>query len=152
MLVSNDEDLVREARFLAAQAREPTAHFEHSTLGYNYRMSNLLAAVGRAQMRVLDKHITQRRAVFDFYYSRLSGLPGLEFMPEADYGRCTRWLTCVLADPQLLGVDREELRLALEAENIESRPVWKPLHTQPLFQGCKAVGGRVAEEIFARGL
>ena len=106
MLVSEDEDLIARARFLAAQAREPTPHYSHSTLGYNYRMSNLLAAVGRAQLNVLEQRIAQRRAIFEFYRSHLRDLPGLDFMPEADYGRPTRWLTCIQVDPKLFGVDR----------------------------------------------
>ena len=152
MLVSEDEDLIARARFLAAQAREPTPHYSHSTLGYNYRMSNLLAAVGRAQLNVLEQRIAQRLAIFEFYRSHLGDLPGLDFMPEADYGRPTRWLTCIQVDPKLFGVDREEIRLALEKENIESRPIWMPLHMQPLFEGCEIAGGHVSEEIFRKGL
>ena len=152
MLVSEDEGLVAQACFLAAQARDPTPHYSHSTLGYNYRMSNLLAAVGRAQLGVLEQRIAQRLAIFEFYRSHLGDLPGLDFMPEADYGRPTRWLTCIQVDPELFGVDREEIRLSLEKENIESRPVWMPLHMQPLFEGCEVVGGHVSEEIFRKGL
>ena len=152
MLVSDDEALIQEARLLAAQAREPAPHYEHSRLGYNYRMSNLLAAVGRAQLEVLEERITQRRSVFRYYRSHLSDLPGITFMPEAGYGQSTRWLTCLEVDAEAFGADREMVRLALEAENIESRPVWKPLHLLPLFEGCEVVGGRVAERIFSSGL
>ncbi len=152
MLVSADEGLIARARFLAAQAREATPYYSHSTLGYNYRMSNLLAAVGRAQLNILEQRIAQRLAIFEFYRSHLGDLPGLDFMPEADYGRPTRWLTCIQVDPELFGVDREEIRLALEKENIESRPIWMPLHMQPLFEGCRAVAGHVSEEIFRKGL
>ena len=152
MLVSEDEDLIARARFLAAQAREPTPHYSHSTLGYNYRMSNLLAAVGRAQLKILKQRVAERQAIFEFYRSHLGDLPGLDFMPEADYGRPTRWLTCIHIDPELFGVDREVIRVALEEENIESRPVWMPLHMQPLFEGCEVVGGHVSEEIFRKGL
>ena len=152
MLVSEDEGLVDQARFLAAQARESTPHYSHSTLGYNYRMSNLLAAVGRAQLDVLEQRTAQRLAVFEFYRSHLGDLPGLDFMPEADYGKPTRWLTCIQIDPDSFGVDREAIRLALEEENIESRPVWMPLHMQPLFEGCEIVGGQVSEKIFRKGL
>ncbi len=152
MLVSEDEDLIARARFLAAQAREPTPHYSHSNLGYNYRMSNLLAAVGRAQLKILKQRVAERQAIFEFYRSHLRDLPGLDFMPEADYGRPTRWLTCLQIDPELCGVDREAIRVALEEENIESRPVWMPLHKQPLFEGCEVVGGHVSEEIFRKGL
>jgi len=152
MLVSEDEDLITRARFLASQARGPTPYSSHSTLGYNYRMSNLLAAVGRAQMKVLEQRVDERRAVFEFYRSHLEDLPGLDFMPEADYGRPTRWLTCIRIDPDLFGVDREAIRVALEEENIESRHVWMPLHMQPVFEGCRVVGGHVSEEIFRQGL
>ncbi len=152
MLVSDDEALIQEARLLAAQAREPAPHYEHSRLGYNYRMSNLLAAVGRAQLEVLEERIAQRRSVFRYYRSHLSDLPGITFMPEAGYGQSTRWMTCLEVDAEAFGADREMVRLALEAENIESRPVWKPLHLLPLFEGCEVVGGGVAERIFSRGL
>ena len=152
MLVSEDEGLVAQARFLAAQARDPMPHYSHSTLGYNYRMSNLLAAVGRAQLDVLEQRIGQRLAVCEFYRSHLGDLPGLDFMPETDYGQPTHWLTCIQIDPQWFGVDREAIRLALEEENIESRPVWMPLHMQRLFEGCEVAGGRVSEEIFRKGL
>lgn len=152
MLASQDQALIARARFLAAQAREPAPHYLHSTLGYNYRMSNLLAAVGRAQLSVLEQRVEQRRAVFEFYRSHLEDLPGIEFMPEADYGRPTRWITCILVDPELFGVDREGIRQALEKENVESRPIWMPLHMQPLFDGCRTVGGSISEEIFRKGL
>ncbi len=152
MLVSQDAALVDQARFLAAQARDPTPHYSHSTLGYNYRMSNLLAAVGRAQLDVLGQRIAQRLAIFEFYQSHLGDLPGLDFMPETDYGQPTRWFTCIQIDPDLFGADSEAIRLALEEENIESRPIWMPLHMQPLFEGAEVVGGHVSEEIFRKGL
>lgn len=152
MLASKDQDLISRARFLAAQAREQAPHYRHSTLGYNYRMSNLLAAVGRAQLSVLEERVEQRRSVFEFYRSHLEDLPGLEFMPEANYGRSTRWITCVLVDPELFGVTRGEIGQALEKENVESRPAWMPLHMQPLFNGCRIVGGSTSEEIFRKGL
>lgn len=152
MLASKDQHLISRARFLAAQARDQAPHYQHSTLGYNYRMSNLLAAVGRAQLSVLEKRVEQRRAVFDFYRSHLEDLPGLEFMPEANYGRSTRWITCILVEPELFGVDREKICQALEKENVESRPTWMPLHMQPLFNGCRIVGGSISEEIFRKGL
>jgi pyridoxal phosphate-dependent aminotransferase EpsN len=152
MLVSSDRTLIERARFLATQARDPALHYQHSTIGYNYRMSNILAAIGRGQMKVLEDRITTRRKNFQQYKSALSDLPGLEFMPEAEYGRSTRWLTCITIDAEKFGATKEELRLALEEENIESRPVWKPLHLQPVFAECRARVGTVAENIFERGL
>ncbi|HUX08733.1 MAG TPA: aminotransferase class I/II-fold pyridoxal phosphate-dependent enzyme [Acidobacteriota bacterium] len=152
MLVSKDEKLVESARFLATQARDPAPHYQHSRIGYNYRLSNVLAAIGRGQLKVLEQRVAKKRQIFDFYLQTLGGLPGIEFMPEADYGRCNRWLTCLTIDPDLFGADREEVRLALEKENIESRPVWKPMHMQPVFAGAKMFGGSVDERIFERGL
>ena len=121
MLVSDDEALVARARKLATQARDPAPHYQHSEIGYNYRMSNILAAIGRGQLRVLEERVAARRRNFEFYAAALQDLPGLEFQPEAPWGRHTRWLTCVTIDPREFGADREELRLALEAEDIEAR-------------------------------
>jgi dTDP-4-amino-4,6-dideoxygalactose transaminase/glycosyltransferase involved in cell wall biosynthesis len=152
MLATNDGDLATRARFLATQARDPAPHYEHSSVGYNYRLSNLLAGVGRAQLRVLDERVAARRAIFEQYQSALGGEPGISFMPEASYGRATRWLTCVLIDADQFGATREDVRLHLESQNIESRPVWKPMHQQPVFQNCRRVGGEVSEQFFADGL
>jgi pyridoxal phosphate-dependent aminotransferase EpsN len=152
MLASDDGALIARARFLAQQARDPAPHYEHSEIGYNYRMSNLLAALGRAQLATLDERVRRRRAIFARYQELLGGLRGLEFMPEAPWGQCTRWLSIVLITPSQFGNDREAVRLALEAQNIESRPVWKPMHLQPVFKGARVRGGAVAEDLFARGL
>ena len=152
MLVSDDPDLVRRAKFLSTQARDPAPHYQHSHVGYNYRMSNLLAAVGRGQLARLDAKIARRREINRLYRERLGGLPGLEFMPVAGYGTPNHWLTVVLITPELFGADREAVRLALEAENIESRPIWKPMHLQPVFKGCRIRGGEVGEDLFAGGL
>ena len=152
MLVSPDEDVVRHALKLATQAREPVPHYEHEEIGYNYRMSNILAAIGRGQLRVLDEHVEARRRNFDFYMEALGDLPGLEFMPEAPWGRHSRWLTTLTIDPREFGTDRETVRLALESEDIEARPVWKPMHRQPIFQEYDCVGGEVADDLFERGL
>ncbi len=135
MLASDDEELIKKARFLSQQARDPVPHYEHSEIGFNYRMSNILAAIGRGQMRCLDERVARKREIFDWYVQALGELPGIEFMPEAEYGRSTRWLTVVLIHPEEFGADREQVRRALEAENIESRPVWKPMHLQPVFKG-----------------
>jgi len=152
MLVSGDPAVIEEAKFLASQARDPGAHYEHSRLGFNYRMSNLLAAVGRGQLQVLDDRVRQRRRNFAYYKRELESIPGITFMPEADYGLATRWLSAILIDPAEFGATRESVRLALEAQDIESRPVWKPMHLQPLFRTARRVGGGVAERIFDRGL
>ena len=140
MLASEDEDLIEQARSLARQACDPAPHYEHSRLGYNYRMSNILAAIGRGQLRVLDKRVETKRKIFEYYKQALGDVPGIEFMPEAPYGRSNRWLTVILITPDEFGADREAVRLALEAENIETRPIWKPMHLQPVFkiEGLKA--------------
>ncbi len=152
MLVTGDGDLARRVRFLATQARDSAPHYEHSQLGFNYRLSNVLAAIGRGQLRHLAEKIDRRRANFDFYLKTLGDLPGVQFMPEATWGRANRWLTCLTIDPVVAGTDRESVRLALERENIEARPVWKPLHLQPLYSRSPRFGGAVAEDLFANGL
>lgn len=152
MLASEDEELIRHARKLSTQAREDFPHYEHVEIGYNYRMSNILAAIGRGQLAVLDKRVVRRRKIFELYSRALSGLPGITFMPEAETGRANRWLTVIEIDPEKAGADREAVRLALEAENIESRPIWKPMHLQPVFNGNKIYGGTVSERLFANGL
>jgi dTDP-4-amino-4,6-dideoxygalactose transaminase len=152
MLVSRSEALVSQARHLATQARDPFVHYEHSTIGYNYRLSNLLAALGRAQLHSLDERIARRRAINEAYRAGLGDLEGISFMPVADYGEPNWWLTCMLVDPDLFGADREEIRLALEREDIESRPTWKPLHLQPVFAEARVVGGACCAGVFERGL
>ncbi len=152
MLASTDEHWAARARFLATQARDPASHYEHSALGYNYRLSNLLAAVGRGQLRALDERVRQTRTVNAHYHRALGDVPGIGFMPIAPYGRPTHWLTCVTVDAKAFGATPEEVRRRLERMDVESRPLWKPLHTQPLFRGCRVRGGRVAEGLFARGL
>jgi pyridoxal phosphate-dependent aminotransferase EpsN len=152
MLVSDDDRLTARALKWATQARDPAPHYEHSELGYNYRMSNVLAAIGRGQLLVLEDRVAARRRNYTYYAAALSDLPGLRFMPEAPWGRHTRWLTTLTIDPKAFGTDREAVRIALEAENIEARPVWKPMHLQPLFGGCPRIGGAVAEDLFSQGL
>ncbi len=152
MLVSDSADLVERARFLATQARDPFPHYEHSELGYNYRLSNLLAALGRAQLRGLDSRIERRKKINASYREALGDVPGIGFLPVADYGEPNWWLTCIVVDPNLFGADREQIRLALESSDIESRPTWKPLHLQPVFKGIPTVGGSVCAGIFERGL
>jgi len=157
MLVTARRDWANHARHLATQARDPAPHYEHSEIGYNYRMSNLLAAIGRGQLQMLDERVRRRREIFRFYQQALADLPEITFMSEPQACRSTRWLTCILVDGtagQVGGraTTREDLRLALARENIESRPVWKPMHLQPVFAGCPVAGGQVSERLFRDGL
>ncbi|HEY0966869.1 MAG TPA: aminotransferase class I/II-fold pyridoxal phosphate-dependent enzyme [Opitutaceae bacterium] len=152
MLVTAEKELADRARFLATQARDPAPHYEHTVNGFNYRLSNVLAGIGRGQLRVLAERVNRRRAIYARYAEALSDLPGWAFMPEPSWTRSTRWLTCVTIDPAKARTDREGTRLALEAANIEARPVWKPLHLQPVFKGVPMIGGAVSERLFAHGL
>jgi len=152
MLVSHRADWLSRARYLATQARDPAPHYQHSEIGFNYRMSNLLAAVGLGQLRNLDRRLVQRRDHNEYYRRQFASLPGIDVMPEAPYGRSNCWLTCITVDPKRFGATREDLRQQLELANIESRPVWKPMHLQPAFSGCRARGGAVAARLFERGL
>ena len=152
MVVSDDKDLIEKVKFWATQARDPEIYYQHSELGFNYRMSNVLAAIGRGQLRVLEERVEKKREIFARYLEALGDLPGVEFMPEPDYGRATRWLTCLTIDPEVAGVDRDLVMGELEKHNIEARPTWKPMHLQPLYQGCEIVGGNVSGELFAKGL
>jgi pyridoxal phosphate-dependent aminotransferase EpsN len=152
MLVSDDGALIERAQFLATQARDPAPHYQHSTIGFNYRMSNVLAGIGRGQLRVLAERVAARRRNFERYKVTLGPAPGIEFMPLASYGEPNFWLTCITIDPERFGATREDVRVALAAYNIEARPIWKPLHLQPVFSHCRVRGGPVAEKAFARGL
>ncbi len=152
MLVSDDKDIIEKARFLSTQAKDPAPHYQHSNIGYNYRLSNVLAGIGRGQLIVLEERVKARRANFNLYKRELGQLPGIEFMPEAEFGRSNRWLTCLTIDPEKFGATREDVRLALEFENIESRSVWKPLHLQPIFKDCPYYGGGVDKGLFEKGL
>ncbi len=152
MLVSDDAALITQARFLATQARDAAQHYQHSQLGFNYRMSNVLAGIGRAQLQVLGERVDARRRIYARYFEGLRDLPGLNFMPEAPRSRSNRWLSCLTIDPVIAGVDSEKVRRALDAENIEARLTWKPLHLQPVFAGCETVGGAVSQRLFEQGL
>jgi dTDP-4-amino-4,6-dideoxygalactose transaminase len=152
MLISADRELLAHARKLATQARDPFVHYEHSEIGYNYRMSNLLAGVGRGQLATLADRVLARRRIFDRYVADLGDVPGCAFMPEAPWAFHTRWLTCLTVDEEAFGATRDEIITALEATNIESRPLWKPMHLQPVFAGSEHIGGRVAESLFRQGL
>src|ERR1051325_4576981 len=152
MLVSEDAALIQRARFLATQARDPAPHYQHSTIGNNYRMSNVLAAIGRGQLRVLPDRVAARRRIFDHYRAALGHLPGITFMPWSPKGMPNGWLTCIQVDPEKFGASRHSLLRAFEAANIEARPIWKPLPLQPVFAGCAYRGSTVAADLFDRGL
>lgn len=152
MLVSPDKDLVDKARFLATQARDSAPHYEHSQVGYNYRLSNVCAAIGRGQLAVLQKRIERKREIFARYQSSLAPMPGFTFMPEAVWGVSNRWLACLTIDQKKAGITSEDARLTLEKENIESRPLWKPMHLQPVFAKAPAYVNGVSERLFANGL
>jgi pyridoxal phosphate-dependent aminotransferase EpsN len=152
MLVSSNKQWVDKARYWSTQARNPGIAYDHSEVGYNYRMSNLLAGVGRGQLQVLTLRVEQRRAVAARYREAFSDIEGITPMPQADYGLPTNWLSCFLIDPHKFGYSRTELINVLEAAGVESRPVWKPMHLQKLYQGCSRYGGAVAERLFAEGI
>jgi len=178
MLASDDKEFIDHARKLSQQAREPYAHYEHMEIGYNYRMSNILAAIGCGQLKILEDRIAAKRRIYKYYRRALQRIEGIDFMPLVPWVESNHWLTVILVSPQEFGADREKIRLALDAENIESRPVWKPMHLQPVFdcqsdpQLCKksgsgdtrieknpknryrarVLGGSVAENLFEKGL
>jgi pyridoxal phosphate-dependent aminotransferase EpsN len=152
MLVSANAAWVEKARFWAQQARDPALWYEHSELGYNYRMSNVLAGIGRGQLEVLDLRVQQRRAIAFRYRDAFAGLPGISLMPQAPYGLHTNWLSCFLIEEEKFGCSRDDLIRLLDAANVESRPVWKPMHLQPLYAACARYGGEVAEDLFRRGI
>lgn len=151
-LVTDDGDAAERARFLATQARDPAPHYQHSEIGYNYRMSNLLAALGRSQLSDLDRRVEVRRAHNSAYRAALGDIPGLSFMPESPDSRSTFWLTAIQIDQTVTGVDREQVRVHLESLDIEARPVWKPMHLQPVFQPYPVYGGDVSARLFENGL
>ncbi len=152
-LLSNNEEWIVKSRFLATQARDNEVHYQHSELGYNYRMSNVVAGIGRGQMIVLDEWVNKRRAMHDFYYNLLGGIEGIEFLvePHEDYFS-NHWLTAITIDNSILGFDRETMRLHLLEDNIESRPLWKPMHLQPIFKDYPYYGNRLSERLFDKGL
>jgi dTDP-4-amino-4,6-dideoxygalactose transaminase len=153
-LVSANKKLIEQAKFLATQARDPAPHYQHSQIGYNYRMSNIVAGIGRGQMEVLNDRVAQRRANNQRYREFFEGIPGITFQTEPSPAYFSiYWLTAILINPQLTGgITREVVRLALESENIESRPLWKPMHLQPVYKGTPFVGSGVCEQLFDQGL
>lgn len=156
MLLSDDREALEKALFWATQARDAAPWYQHSEMGYNYRMSNIVAAIGRGQIKVLDERVEARRAIFDSYQEALGDIPGIGFMSEASYGRCNRWLTVMTLDPVDTSAQPMEIINALAVENIESRPMWKPMHLQPLFAGCKYFTHKedesIADRLFSQGV
>ena len=152
-LISKRQADTLKATFLATQARDQAAHYQHSQIGYNYRMSNICAGIGRGQMEVLPERIEQRRNNFNFYKKELKDIPGISFLPEPSGFFSNRWLTTILVDPKKTSsITREHIRLELEKDNIESRPLWKPMHLQPIFKDCPYYGGEISETLFNNGL
>jgi len=153
MLVSNDEKKIKRARFWATQARDPARHYQHSELGFNYRMSNVVAGIGRGQLKVLEERVAKKKYIFDYYKTHLSDLDGLEMMPIQDYDEPNYWLSCIQLAGNIKPLDIIE---ALETDNIESRPIWKPMHLQPYYQECDFITlrekGSMAEDIFNNGV
>ncbi len=156
-LLSNNAEMIEQARFLATQARDSAPHYQHSHIGYNYRMSNVLAGIGRGQLEVLNDRVEARRSNYNRYVSYFSNLNengfNIKFQEEPDGYYSNRWLTCILVDPKLNnGLTREIIRLSLDEENIESRPLWKPMHQQPIFANCKSYNNGVSDKLFEEGL
>jgi len=151
MLLARQE-WVDRARFWSTQARDPSVAYHHTDMGYNYRLSNVLAAIGRGQLEVLDERVGQRRAVAFRYRDAFADLPGISLMPQAPYGLHTNWLSCFLVDAERFGASRDDILAALGALDIEARPLWKPMHLQPLHAACDRYGGEVAARLFEQGL
>ena len=150
-LISNEKELIEKAKFLATQARDKRPHYEHSHIGYNYRMSNVCAAIGLGQLESLPKRLTQKRKIYEYYKESLSCIDSIKFLQECNGSFSNYWLTTIFLD-KTSAIDREELRLHLEKDNIESRPLWKPMHLQPIFKNCKSYVNNVSEDLFNRGL
>jgi dTDP-4-amino-4,6-dideoxygalactose transaminase len=152
-MVSKNDDYVKKARFLATQARDKATHYQHSQIGYNYRMSNVLAGIGRGQLEVIEDRVASRRSNFEFYLKNLKEIDGVSFLPEKSPSFSNRWLTTIIVDPlKTKGISNEDLHKALEKENIESRPLWKPMHLQPVFKDCPSFVNGISERLFNNGL
>lgn len=156
MIISNDVEALKKARFLATQARDPAPHYQHSEMGFNYRMSNILAGIGRAQLEILEERVDARRLIFERYYKELSPIPGIQFMPELENTRSNRWLTTLTINEDEAGVSVKSVIESMAEENIEARPVWKPLHMQPLFEGNRyyphSENENISEQLFMTGI
>jgi dTDP-4-amino-4,6-dideoxygalactose transaminase len=152
-LVSNNNEYIKKARFLATQARDKAPHYQHSQIGYNYRMSNILAGIGRGQLEVIEERITKRRSNFDFYYENMKQLNGVSFLQEKQSFFSNRWLTTIIVDPKKTGgISANDIHRALEKDDIETRPLWKPMHLQPVFVNCPSYTNGVSEKLFNNGL
>lgn len=151
-LVTNSADTAKDALWRSTQARDDAPHYQHSELGFNYRLSNILAALGRAQLDDIERRVDRRRDHYDFYSKTIGGLPGVNMMPEIEGGRSSFWLSALTIDPEVAGVDREQVRAALIEQEIEARPLWKPMHLQPYYEDCQMIGGGVSDRLFALGL
>lgn len=152
-LVSDNNDYIKKARFLSTQARDIAPHYQHSQVGYNYRMSNVLAGIGRGQLEVIEDRIAKRRSNYDFYYKKLKHLHGISFLQEGETSFSNRWLTTIIIDPlKTKGISYKDIQLALEKENIETRPLWKPMHLQPIFKDCPSYINGISEKLFKYGL
>ena len=149
MLVSDNEERIKKVRFWATQARDKARHYQHSELGYNYRMSNVLAGIGRGQLKVLERRIAKKKYIFDYYQRELGQLEGLDFMPINDWDKPNYWLTCIILNGPIKPTD---IMNALEQENIESRSLWMPMHMQPFYDGYDYIGKGVSKSLFERGL
>ncbi len=149
MLVSDNEEKIAKVRFWATQSRDSARHYQHSELGFNYRMSNVVAGIGRGQLKVLEQRVEKKKYIFDFYKRELGGLEGIRFMPSNEWNEPNYWLSCITVSGDVKPLDIME---ALEKENIESRPIWKPLHMQPFFQEYDFIGEGVSEELFENGV
>lgn len=149
MLVSDSKERVKKIKFWSTQSKDPARHYQHSELGFNYRMSNIAAGIGRGQLKILERNITKKKAIFDYYKKNLGSLKGVEFMPINEWNTPNYWLTCMTIDAKNRNI---EIMDALEKENIESRPIWKPMHRQPFFSEYYVVGGAVSEQLFEKGI
>ncbi|MCE7997291.1 MAG: aminotransferase class I/II-fold pyridoxal phosphate-dependent enzyme [Rhodobiaceae bacterium] len=152
VLASDDDEMIARARYLSQQARQPVAHYEHTETGYNYRMPSLCAAVGVGQLEVLEERVRRRREIFSTYAGAFEKIPGVSMMPEAEYGTSNRWLTVITLDPTEVEVTPAEVCLKAEAQNVECRPVWKPMHQQPVFETARVVSNGTSDDLFTRGL
>ena len=150
-LVSKNKEMIEKAKFLSTQARDEAPHYEHSHIGYNYRLSNVCAAIGLGQLDVLEERVLQKRRINEYYKHELSSVSEISFLEDSEYSFSNFWLTTILLQKKS-AIDREDLRLYLKRDNIESRPLWKPMHTQPIFKGCKFYANGISEDLFERGL
>jgi len=149
MLVSDDEEKIQKVRFWSTQSRDKARHYQHSELGFNYRMSNVVAGIGRGQLKVLKKRVVQKKHIFNYYKKRLDELEGIDFMPVNEWNDPNFWLTCITVNGDIQPID---IMTKLEKQNIESRPIWKPMHMQPFFSEYEYIGGNVGENLFKKGL